>query len=83
MQILRHSGLYQTFVTALVLNAAIAAAELMAFVILRHFFPKIYSSRSELIPKARTELRADPLPSHGVFRLFRAIIRADERVIIT
>ncbi|KAK9898455.1 DUF221-domain-containing protein [Cystobasidium minutum MCA 4210] len=73
----------QTFITALVLNSAIAAAELTAFVILRRYFPKIYSSRSELIPKARTELRADPLPTHGVLGLFKAIIRADERVIIT
>lgn len=72
----------QTFLAAFILNAAIGAAEITAFLVLRRFFPKIYSSRSELVPKQYSDLRAEPLPSKSLFSVIPAIIRADELSII-
>ncbi|KAK9898454.1 DUF221-domain-containing protein [Cystobasidium minutum MCA 4210] len=73
----------ETFITALVLNAAVGGAEFAAFLLIRKYFPKIYSARSELVPEEEKDLRAKPLPSNGLFDVIPAIIRADDRTIIT
>lgn len=40
----------QTFITALVLNLAIAGAEVVAFMLIRKKFKKIYEPRTYLVP---------------------------------
>ncbi|MBW0494487.1 hypothetical protein O181_034202 [Austropuccinia psidii MF-1] len=68
----------QTFLTALVLNSAIAAAQILGFIIIRSYFRKVYQPRSYL---PSPQKRSDALSS-GFFSWIPQIIMADEDQII-
>ncbi|KAF7315698.1 hypothetical protein MIND_00085400 [Mycena indigotica] len=68
----------KTFVTALVANGALLAAEIAAFVILKNRLGRIYSPRTYLPPPAK---RAHKLPA-GVWRWFPALLVEDATDII-
>ncbi|KAH8926797.1 DUF221-domain-containing protein [Atractiella rhizophila] len=68
----------QTFTTALILNSAIALAELCVFLVIRNKFNKIYQPRSFLpLPQKRTS----PIPN-GLLNFFPSLYRTPSRLII-
>ncbi|KAJ7072039.1 DUF221 family protein [Mycena amicta] len=73
-----NSNSTKTFVTALVANGALLAAEVAAFIILKNRLGRIYSPRTYLPPPAR---RAQKLPD-GVWRWLPALLVEDPKDII-
>jgi hypothetical protein len=72
------SATSQTFVTALVFNAAVFAIEIAAFTILRPYFKAIYEPRTYIPP---TEKRAKPLSPNPILWPV-ALFKSDYRSII-
>ncbi|KAG8791988.1 hypothetical protein FRC12_007627 [Ceratobasidium sp. 428] len=66
-----------SFVTALVLNAAIFGAEILIFTIIRRSFPSIYEPRSRFLPEGK---RQRPL-GDGLFSWPVSIFKADHKEI--
>ncbi|KAG8794642.1 hypothetical protein FRC12_022951 [Ceratobasidium sp. 428] len=64
-----------SFVTALVLNAAIFGAEILIFTIIRRSFPSIYEPRSRFLPEGK---RQRPL-GDGLFSWPVSIFKADHK----
>ncbi|KAG0148858.1 hypothetical protein CROQUDRAFT_669563 [Cronartium quercuum f. sp. fusiforme G11] len=74
-----HSTSSQTFLSALILNSVICGVEILAFMLLRRKFRKVYQPRSYLPPRGR---RSEGLPS-TFFGWIPAIIKADPEQIIS
>jgi len=64
-----------SFVTALVLNAAVFGAEVLAFTVIRRSFPAIYEPRSRFLPEGK---RQRPL-GDGLFSWPLSIYKADHQ----
>ncbi|KAG8707764.1 hypothetical protein FRC08_000309 [Ceratobasidium sp. 394] len=64
-----------SFVTALVLNAAIFGAEILAFTVIRRSFPSIYEPRSRFLPEGK---RQRPL-GDGLLSWPLSIFKADHK----
>jgi hypothetical protein len=68
----------ETFVTALVTNAAIAGVQILAFFLIRTSFPRIFQPRVDLPPENK---RSKPL-SRGLLSVIPEILLADDKDII-
>ena len=68
----------QTFISALVLNLAIAGIEFGAFLLIRNGFPRIYQPRVDLPAEDK---RSKPLPRNP-FHLVPAILFANDEDIV-
>ncbi|KAA1079047.1 hypothetical protein PGT21_031634 [Puccinia graminis f. sp. tritici] len=68
----------QTFLSALVLNSLIAAAEIVGFIILRRYFRKVYQPRSYLPSPTK---RSEPLSSGWLSWIPQIIMADDEQII--
>lgn len=68
----------QTFISALVLNLAIAGIEFGAFLLIRNGFPRIYQPRVDLPAEDK---RSKPLPRNP-FHLIPAILFANDEDIV-
>lgn len=73
-----HSTSTQTFLSALLLTSLIGGAEIVAFILLRRYFRKVYQPRSYLpIPSKRSE----PLSSGWLSWIPQIIMADDEQII--
>lgn len=64
----------QTFITALILNSAIAGAEILGWLLIRRYFPRIFQPRAILPPEGK---RTKSLPQ-GIISVIPAILLADD-----
>lgn len=68
----------ETFVSALILNLAIAGGEFAAFLLIRNFFPRIYQPRTDLPPEGK---RSRSLPRNLLYVIPSILTAKDEDII--